>query len=279
VAVIGAFPDNVRVRIQERLTRTYRVVPDPDESKRRLSEGFEVHGKDPPFDVIEVKSRLDDRVTIAGPASIFREPLELRLSYPNVQTALSRVVLGNLVADLDQSPIGLDVTVDWAATGIAPDLREHVTVLAQLFSDKPLAAGEFERKLLAKGNTPSVFYVEVTERYDEITRDLPIRFRQRDNPNFDRAEWEPTTPPITTTALSGGTAGAQLRLPRSLANDDAFLGQLFYLIEWDEATKVSDELVVPFGLDVKDRRRQADLARVTLVGEEKKELRFRPAPK
>jgi hypothetical protein len=230
---VSGLPRNLKIELDELESRKNVIVSVAAETNRVLPVTHRYQGtlEGDALDISVNKSQ----VTLHGPKRVFGENPKIILKLPD----LARV-LGGLETTKEQAELEVvDFSVDWAAGDIDP-ARNFRTAL-------------------------NVFCTVVVRKVEKKVS-IPIETRVGEGDlNID--DWVSSGRLILKAAVRTRRAEAfGLRMPKSLADDEEFLGRLVLILNVAGAQKESDaELRVPVYLDLKGDRRPQDLERLQRI--------------
>jgi len=163
------------------------------------------------------------------------------------------------------------ISIDWQLSGIRPGMVKYFKVASDL-TNNPVAAATFERSLSAK--------FELMARLEPQEVKIPIVRRDKWKSDVDFSRWVSLSTLVTSQALDEEAVLLEIRVPKTILAryPDLLKEQLVLVLDVTAWTKDSDELVIPFHLDVRDRSHPDllnALQRIEIVSSERV-VRFRP---
>jgi hypothetical protein len=249
---VSGLPRNLKIELDELESRKNVIVSVAAETNRVLPDTHRYQGtlEGDALDISVNKSQ----VTLHGPKRVFGEIPKIILRLPD----LARV-LGGLETTKEQAELEVvDFSVDWAAGDIDPDYVEHLLISGPEPGAQLRTARNFRTAL-------NVFCTVVVRKVEKKVS-IPIETRVGEGDlNID--DWVSSGRLILKAAVRTRRAEAfGLRMPKSLADDEEFLGRLVLILNVAGAQKESDaELRVPVYLDLKGDRRPQDLERLQRI--------------
>lgn len=195
------------------------------------------------------------QVSLLGPKRVFGQNPRIVVKLPDLAQVLHHF---DTTKEQDDAPV-TDFTIDWAAGDINPQYVEHLLFSGRELGSLPVTERAFR----------STLDVRCTVLVRKVSKEvsIPIEVRVGEKSEDIDKDWDSGGKLLLSKAIQERRAdNFPLRMPKSLADDEAFLARLVLILNVAGASKDSaGTLRVPVYLDLQGDRRPQDLERLRRI--------------